>query len=250
MASSRRLSGQQITAIVVALCVAVVAAPVGVMAATGSLVNISDPVTASHKARVDKTGALKVGGTVTANVPGTVKVAGGVTATIPGTVNVSGSVTANVPNTVNVGGTVTANVPNTVNVAGTVTANVPGIVTQRPAIPDQAFSHMWQFVDNSGQYIVLPANKTFAITSLTLANNSNAPMRTDITVNTEASANCGGALTMTAWIAALVAQTNNSASASYATPIVVPAAASERCIAVYAPVGSNAAYVTLTGYFS
>lgn len=59
MEQPRRFTGRQITVIVVAICVAVIAAPVGAIAATGSLVNITDPVTASHKARVTAIGALQ-----------------------------------------------------------------------------------------------------------------------------------------------------------------------------------------------
>ena len=54
----RRLSGAQIVAIVVAISAAVVLAPVGVLAATGQLVNIADPVTGSNRARVNAAGSL------------------------------------------------------------------------------------------------------------------------------------------------------------------------------------------------
>ncbi|HEV2891558.1 MAG TPA: hypothetical protein VGX28_14390 [Frankiaceae bacterium] len=54
----RRLSGGQIVTIVVAICAAVVLAPVGVMAATGQLVNIADPVTGGNQARVNSAGSL------------------------------------------------------------------------------------------------------------------------------------------------------------------------------------------------
>ena len=57
--TTRRLSGGHIVTIVVAICAAVVLAPVGVMAATGSFVNITDPVTAANKARVNSAGALQ-----------------------------------------------------------------------------------------------------------------------------------------------------------------------------------------------
>ena len=53
-----RFSGFQITTMVVAVCLAVVALPVGVMAATGSFVNIVDPVTSSSQARVNRAGGL------------------------------------------------------------------------------------------------------------------------------------------------------------------------------------------------
>lgn len=55
-----RFTGRQVTTIVVAIAVAIVAFPVGVFAATGSLVNITDPVTKSHKARVNASGRMLV----------------------------------------------------------------------------------------------------------------------------------------------------------------------------------------------
>ena len=55
-----RFSGRQITVMVVAVCMAIVAFPVGVFAATGSFVNITDPIKKAEKARVVK-GSLRVG---------------------------------------------------------------------------------------------------------------------------------------------------------------------------------------------
>jgi hypothetical protein len=63
-----RLSGRQITTLVVAICIAVVAFPVGVYATTGNSINITDPVYTSRKARVDGSGRLSVtdgGGSLT-----------------------------------------------------------------------------------------------------------------------------------------------------------------------------------------
>jgi hypothetical protein len=54
----RRLSTNQLVTVVVAVCAAIVLAPVTVMAATGSFVNITDPTVASHKAKVGSTGGL------------------------------------------------------------------------------------------------------------------------------------------------------------------------------------------------
>lgn len=56
-----RLTGGQIVTIAVAVCAAVVLAPVGVMAATGQLVNIADPVNSAARAHVDTGGKLRVG---------------------------------------------------------------------------------------------------------------------------------------------------------------------------------------------
>jgi hypothetical protein len=60
-----RFTGRQITAIVVAVALAVIALPVGVVAAT-SLVNIADPGHPSRKAHVSATGRLltSIDGTV------------------------------------------------------------------------------------------------------------------------------------------------------------------------------------------
>jgi hypothetical protein len=54
----RRLSGTNITVIVVALCAAIVLAPIGAMAASGQLVNITDPGHKNQKARVSTKGSL------------------------------------------------------------------------------------------------------------------------------------------------------------------------------------------------
>ena len=58
--AERRFSSRQITTMVVAICCAVVLLPIGAVAATGSLVNITDPVYTARKARVDTAGRLNV----------------------------------------------------------------------------------------------------------------------------------------------------------------------------------------------
>jgi hypothetical protein len=55
-----RLSNRQLVTVVVAICAAAVLAPVSVMAATGSLVNITDPVEGARRARVTRAGTLTV----------------------------------------------------------------------------------------------------------------------------------------------------------------------------------------------
>ena len=55
-----RFEPKHVVTMVVAVCAAVVLAPVGVMAATGSLVNVTDPVNAARKAKVGSSGALYV----------------------------------------------------------------------------------------------------------------------------------------------------------------------------------------------
>jgi ABC-type Fe3+-hydroxamate transport system substrate-binding protein len=55
-----KLSPTQVVVIIVALAVAVILGPVTVMAATGQLVNITDPADSSRKARVGSTGTLQV----------------------------------------------------------------------------------------------------------------------------------------------------------------------------------------------
>ena len=55
-----KFSSKQVVAMVVAVSAAVVLAPVGVMAATGQLVNIADPVITGRSARVGSGGTLQV----------------------------------------------------------------------------------------------------------------------------------------------------------------------------------------------
>jgi hypothetical protein len=73
--NQHRLSGRQITAMVFAVCIAVVAAPVGVFAASRSTVSISDGKHPSHLAHVTATGAQVVAVTGTPAVRGTVAAA-------------------------------------------------------------------------------------------------------------------------------------------------------------------------------
>lgn len=58
MQRDRRFTNRQVVTMVVAICAAVVLAPVGALAATGSLVNITDPVHSAYKARVSSAGRL------------------------------------------------------------------------------------------------------------------------------------------------------------------------------------------------
>jgi hypothetical protein len=55
-----KFAPRHVVAMVVAVCAAVVLAPVGVLAATGQLVNITDPVSGSRQARVSADGRLWV----------------------------------------------------------------------------------------------------------------------------------------------------------------------------------------------
>ncbi len=73
MNNQHRLSGRQITAMVFAVCAAVVLAPVGVFAATRSTISIADGKHPSHLAHVTATGAQVIAGTAT--VKGTVTAA-------------------------------------------------------------------------------------------------------------------------------------------------------------------------------
>lgn len=68
-----RLTGRQLTVIVVAVCAAIVLAPVGVFAASKQLVTINDGKHPARKATVSKDGALKVSGKVDADVSGQVR---------------------------------------------------------------------------------------------------------------------------------------------------------------------------------
>lgn len=55
-----RFEPKHVVAMVVAVSAAVVLAPVGVMAATGTLVNIADPANGARRAKVSSDGALRV----------------------------------------------------------------------------------------------------------------------------------------------------------------------------------------------
>jgi len=122
LTKSQRLNGRHVTAIVSAICVAIVLAPVAVVAAsTGSRsstiqkVLVTDPIHA-YGARVSSTGALQVGGAVTVK-------------NLPATQPVSGSVNiGNLPTTQNVGGTVTA-VPGSPGTPFTVQSEANATVT-------------------------------------------------------------------------------------------------------------------------
>lgn len=58
MERDRRFTNRQVVTMVAAICAAVVLAPVGALAATGSLVNVTDPVHSAYKARVSAAGRL------------------------------------------------------------------------------------------------------------------------------------------------------------------------------------------------
>jgi hypothetical protein len=83
----RRLSGNQIVVIVLALCGALVLAPVGVYAAATQKVSIVDAKSAKHAVKVDSDGRLQVAGStdVTGNV--NANVSGNVNANVAGTVS-------------------------------------------------------------------------------------------------------------------------------------------------------------------
>ena len=56
----QRFTSRQLTTMVVAVCTAIVLAPLGAVAATTSLVNITDPANPKHKARVTSEGQMVV----------------------------------------------------------------------------------------------------------------------------------------------------------------------------------------------
>jgi hypothetical protein len=60
MDEQRRFTGRQVTIIVVALAVAAIGAPAGVMAATGTSVRLVDRTNPHHAAAVSKAGAVSV----------------------------------------------------------------------------------------------------------------------------------------------------------------------------------------------
>jgi hypothetical protein len=123
--STARFNGHHMTAIVSAVCVAIVLAPVAVWASSAprstssQKVYITDPHNQADKASVSSTGALSVGGDVKVlNLPAVQSVSGTVNVgNLPATQSVSG--------TVNVG-----NLPATQSVSGTITS-APG----RPTTP-------------------------------------------------------------------------------------------------------------------
>lgn len=100
--STARINGRHVTAIVSAVCVAIVLAPVAVLASSApkaggiERVYITDPHHSANRASVSSTGALSVRGTVdVGNLPPTQNVSGSVNVgNLPSTQNVSGSVTA------------------------------------------------------------------------------------------------------------------------------------------------------------
>jgi len=82
--STARFNGRHLSAIVTAVCIAIVLAPVAVVAASSTSgatspqkVYITDPHNSSHRASVSSSGALSVGGTVNVgNLPSTQSVSG------------------------------------------------------------------------------------------------------------------------------------------------------------------------------
>jgi hypothetical protein len=85
MRSEHWLTGKQLTIVIVAVCGAVVLAPVGVMASSHSIISIADAKHPSRTATVTKSGAQVVSGSVT--LAGTSSIKGTVTAapSLPGT---------------------------------------------------------------------------------------------------------------------------------------------------------------------
>ena len=137
--AGRRFSSAQVTVIVVAVCLAVAAVPVGVRASsTGSSVNLTDPHNATNKARVNSHGQLLTSGSTSITGSPTVKV-GNFPATqsvavsnFPSSQPVTGTVdVGNLPATQAVSGTVNVgNLPATQPVSGTV--NVGNLPATQP----------------------------------------------------------------------------------------------------------------------
>jgi hypothetical protein len=147
MSTTRRLNGRHATAIVAAVCVAIILAPLAAQAG----------------APVSKVTSVK--GTVDiGNFPATQKVAGSVNVgNLPATQNVGGTVNVgNLPATQNVGGTVNVgNLPATQPVTGTVTAN--------PGLPGTPFTQLSNSSVNSGEtQISVPAGKTLVIQQVSI----------------------------------------------------------------------------------
>jgi hypothetical protein len=148
-------TGRQITTIAVAVAAAIILAPVGVMAASGSLVNIADPGHPSRKAHVTAAGALQVAPQGTQKVSGTVKV-------------------SNVPATQKVSGTVkVSNVPATQKVSGAVTAE--------PGLPGLPFARTGDY--NRNHPLTVPAGKHFVIQTLSVLMGMTTPSKIEVEVD-------------------------------------------------------------------
>jgi hypothetical protein len=160
---------------VAAVCVAIVLAPVSVLATSSpSKVYITDPHHSSYRASVSPTGALSVGGTVNVgNLPATQNVSGNVNVgNLPATQNVSGSVNVgNLPATQNVSGNVNVgNLPATQNVSGSVTAT--------PGLPGTPFTATFSTIGATAS-VTVPTGKHFVVQTLSVFAEVNAGDKVD-----------------------------------------------------------------------
>lgn len=188
-----RFSGRQITVMVVAISVAVVLAPVGAVAATGSLVNVTDPVYSTYRARVTSKGSLAVtprdpvsGVQARVNSSGQQLVSGSVSISnhpsVTGTVGVTslppvtGSVAVSslppVTGTVSIGNhpsiTGTVGVTSLPPVTGTVSIAGRPDVTTHAGIPGTPFSSFANIPGSNGNAVTVPAGHTLVIQSISV----------------------------------------------------------------------------------
>lgn len=173
---SRRFSSTQVTLIVVAVCAAAVAIPVGVRASsTGSPVNVTDPRSTANKARVNSHGQLLVSGSTTIAGTPNVKVTN-----FPPTQNVG---VTNFPATQTVDGTVSVgNLPATQAVSGTV--NVGNLPSTQPVSGSVAVSNFPSTQPVSGTVNVANLPTTQAVSGTVNVANLPTTQTVSGTVNT------------------------------------------------------------------
>jgi hypothetical protein len=213
------MSGKQITTVVVAICAAVVAAPVAVGAATGSLINITDPYTAANKARVNAKGAVAV----TAR---------------DGVTGVQAKIDAAGKTLVSDGGT---------------SLTVDGTVNARPAIPAAASRFHVTAVAAASDYpidtVPVPAGKSLAITDIVFTNVGGAGSYVRLEVATSSDAACTADVVVSRELTILAAPAYETSTASLASALVIPASAGNRCLQIFtAKSGEGNASTTVTGF--
>lgn len=226
---SKRLSGKNITIMVVAVCMAVVSMPAAVYASTGSFINITDPITAAYKARVSAKGSLVVSPRDAVS---------GYNAKIDslGRQQVAGTV---------------------MTVASGGTQAVSGTISTQQLPSNGAVSASSSFVPASNPdslTIVLPAGKSFALTDVVLADmDTTYSSSVRVKVFTPTTPTCGSNAgsyigTDGATLIGLTTTAGATQSASLQTPVLVPATSTFRCIFADTTEGPNGIMITMSGY--
>jgi hypothetical protein len=214
----RRFTNRQIVAMVAAVCATVALAPVGALAATGSLVNITDPQHTSQKARVTSAGRL---------------------ATAPCDSNSCAAIDSGTLRVGDGGGSLT----------------VAGSVLTYPSAKAFSVTYYLHASGTPSDYVKLlkpglNAGTTILVTSVTLTPDPTA-IRVDIEKQIGADTNCqhgtwpGTAMYFVANAAYWSSGSGSSFHASFPSPVRV----TDRCALIVLQ-GCGAAYVTVTGYVS